>query len=145
LSAWFDLRWHNQLPELYCDVTVDQIYPDAHLDTVVEGAGGGNIRFFVCDPFGRVVHQVSGYWKPERLLAELAFARTLLANPDQIESLRSDHRAALAAERAAAKDPKQYAGISRLIRSLNEAPIGRSIEAVLQQIEDDIYLKGAVG
>lgn len=75
LRARFVLVTHNQLPQLYCtSATVDASsktpYPKEQLATVSEGVGGGNIRSYFCQPDGRVVGCIAGYWKPNRYREE---------------------------------------------------------------------------
>ncbi len=149
LAEGFELAWHNQLPALYCNdsraVDGSISYPQAQLAAVREGAGGGNLRFYFCDPEGRVVHMLSGYWEPARLLEEADFARRLLEKPAQADAAREQRRLALIARRDAAASQLELAQQARLLRSLDEAPLGQDIEQILRQVEDDIYLKGAVG
>ena len=81
--------------------------------------------------------------QPERAL--LDFPLELMAQPHRAEVLRSERRSELLAAREAASEGLERTQWSRLLRSLNEAPLGLEISDVLRGLEDDIYLKGAVG
>ena len=51
LSRRFVLAMHNQVPDLYCNNSVDpgtDRYPREQVDRCPEGAGGGNLRVFFC-------------------------------------------------------------------------------------------------
>lgn len=134
----FVLAQHNQLPELYCNNTVDpgvDRYPDDQVDRCPEGAGGGNIRAYVCAPDGTVRALVLGYWRRDRWLAELA---------------EEDHAAAIAAHarlRDAASERRDIAAQNIFIRGHEEARAdsGKPIADVLRRIEDEIYTKGKIG
>ena len=149
LSRNFRRESHNQLPGLYCNDTVDattrNTFPAAQWKGLPEGAGGGNIRFYFCDRSGRVVHSLRGYWKPDRLLEEARFALALLEDPSSAPSLRAARREGLLQARESEPDGRERASISRILKGLDENPAGRDIADVLKQVEDDVYLKGAVG
>lgn len=147
---------HNQLPELYCNNTVDARsfgqrnfgaadgrrglfsdppirrgseapklqYPDDQVDRCPEGAGGGNVRLYLCAPGGQVRRMLLGYWKPERLLEEL---RHFDLEPSEHEKLH----------RTTAHD-------RLLLRSIREVREG-DIEEELRRVEDEIYTKGRIG
>jgi hypothetical protein len=124
----YALVTHNQLPELYCNNTVDpgvDRYPDDQVDRCPEGAGGGNVRLYVCEPGGRIRRLLLGYWKPERFLEEL---RHFELDPPDHERL---HQERTARERL-------------ILRSIRETR-AVDIEEELRRIEDEIYTKGRIG
>lgn len=118
---------HNQLPELYCNNAVDpgaDRYPDDQVDRCPEGAGGGNVRLYLCAPGGQVRRMLLGYWKPDRLLEEL---RHFDLDPAEHEKLH----------RTTAHD-------RLLLRSIREAR-DLDIEEELRRVEDEIYTQGRIG
>ena len=151
LSKDYVLALHNQLPELYCNNTVDpgvDNYPGDMVDRCPEGAGGGNIRTYVCTPDGRVLHLTLGYWRKERFLVELDHA-------DEVFGRRNDPgKAVLSHERfnrnhqlRRTGSPLAQAQENMFIRSHREAidDLGKPIAEVLGRIEDEIYLLGRIG
>lgn len=173
LADRFVLVTHNQLPELYCqtaviDATSDSPYPAEQMARVTEGGGGGNVRCYFCTPEGKVVHYLSGYWKPRRLLIEARWALARVSFDSN--TLVDEHRfAAIQLERerdqvlppdtaaqfagTAALTPQQQAALTevraynRLIRSYRESSdIARQgVVKVLQRVEDEVYTKGTLG
>ncbi len=148
LSERFTCSFHNQLPGLYCNDAVLKApaapYPPAQLSRIREGDGGGNIRLYFCDTEGRVAHLITGFCSPQRLLDEARFALALLEDAGAAKRLRETRGEALRRTLGGA-DPRGRAALCRRIQDLEEAPVGRDIHAVLRQVEDDVYLKGAVG
>lgn len=138
LREHFVLVQHNQLPELYCNNTVDpgvDRYPGDQVDRCPEGAGGGNIRAYVCSPHGIVRGLTLGYWQRDRWLAELNDL---------------DHTSAIAAHtklRDAATERRDIAAQNIFIRGHQEAfaDFGKPIGDVLRRIENEIYTKGQIG
>ena len=151
LSEGYVLALHNQLPELYCNNTVDpgvDRYPGDMVDRCPEGAGGGNIRTYVCTPDGRVLHLTLGYWKKDRFLAELEHAERVYAlrdDPGKVRKLHSRYSRNHGLMRTG--EPLADAQQNMLIRAHKEAidDIGRPILDVLGRIEDEIYLLGKIG
>jgi hypothetical protein len=145
LAANFVLALHNQLPELYCNASVDpgvDRYPGDQVDQCPESAGGGNLRVFLCRPSGEVVFEMLGYWKPARFLAELRRGMDILqaaATRREAERLHGEclERHACGSDRAG----------KLLIRAHQEAlaDLFMPVEKVLERIEDEIYTKGAIG
>ena len=123
---------HNQLPELYGNTSADpgrDRYPGDMVDRCPEGAGGGNVRTYLCDPDGRVRHLLLGYWRPDRFLEELDHAEL-----DPVVHAR-EHE-----QRAGAQE-------ATILHALAEvaADRDRPIREVLDRIEDEIYTKGRIG
>ncbi|NUN49677.1 MAG: hypothetical protein HUU15_12695 [Candidatus Brocadiae bacterium] len=145
LDGWISGR-HNQCPGLYCSSTgrAADPYPPEQLATVRESTGGGNVRFLFCDAEGRVVHALTGYWTPESLMAEIAFAASLIASPADAPPLRAGRIRALESDHAAA-GPRSGRAVAARLRALRDLPAGRPVGEVLREIEDDIYRKGAIG
>lgn len=70
--------WHNQSSDIYSSgpgkqekLTAEQAkaYP--------QGGGGGNVRTYFCQPDGKVIYYLEGFWAKDRYLAEARFAREL--------------------------------------------------------------------
>jgi hypothetical protein len=122
LNEHFVLYWTNQIPGLYCSAHGGaNRFPQEMVDRCPEGAGGGNVRFFVCDVDGRVSDCVLGYWKPPRLLAEL-----------------KEH------DRSHPTEPAEAAQ-RNLLRRAHAMARGEEIGAVLRRIEEECYTLGKVG
>src|SRR5262245_9861530 len=102
LNEQFVIGWSNLLPELYGNADPNapppKAYNSEHLRSVPEGAGGGNIRCYFCNAEGKIVHQVVGYWKPERFLEETRFALALLTkSPAELARVQESHQQELQA------------------------------------------------
>ena len=151
LAKNYVLALHNQLPELYCNNTVDpgvNNYPGDMVDRCPEGAGGGNIRTYVCTPDGRVLHLTLGYWKKDRFLAELDHAEEVYALRDEPEKARRSHaRCSRNHQLKRTGGPLAQAQDNMFLRSHGEAidDFGKPIVEVLNRIEDEIYLLGRIG
>lgn len=142
--------WHNQCPGLYCNNTADSRkpipYPPEQLETVHEGAGGGNIRLFFCDPDGRIVHCVTGFLDDCRLLAEEEFAREQLPRTEEQRRnwCKGWERMCWYSSRPLGL-PYQDEVDAHRARNLGSVPHGRDVWEVLREIEDNVYKKGAIG
>jgi hypothetical protein len=132
LRERFVLAFHNQLPELYCGAGIDR-YTREQIDRCPEGAGGGNVRCFVCTPSGKVVSLILGYWHPQTFLEELSAT----GHAEHI----AQHRSRVAT--TPLSKAQQYVLIRGHEQALQDA--GRPIAEVLRQIEDEIYTKGKIG
>jgi len=142
LRERFVLAFHNQLPELYCNTSVDpgqDRYPGDQVDLCPESAGGGNVRIFLCTPEGRIAFEMLGYWRPARFLEELRRGEEMLARPGEVEHL---HRECRGRHASSADRPGRL-----LLRAHDEAlaDLGRPVREVLDRIEDEIYTKGRIG
>lgn len=127
---------HNQCPGLYCDKseTGDIPYSKEQMATVKTGAGGGNIRFYFCDPDGRIVLRVTGFVDGREFADEEELARLVVPRPELAPQ----------ALRFAPTGPLfPWHEIRRKDRAC--AALGRPIRDVLRQVEDEIYTKGAIG
>lgn len=137
---WVSAR-HNQCPGLYCDSTADTRepipYPPEQMATVKEGAGGGNVRLIFCDSGGGVVTTVRGFLPPDRMLEELARAREVIASAAEMREKASGGNIPSATKSRVLTGPERAA----LLNALRPRPV----TAVLREIEDNIYLKGAIG
>lgn len=137
---WVSAR-HNQCPGLYCDSTADTRepipYPPEQMATVREGAGGGNVRLIFCDSDGGVVTSTRGFLPPERMLEELARAREAIATAAELREQAAEGRVPVT---SGSKVPTG-ADRAALLRAIRPRPV----TAVLREIEDNIYLKGAIG
>ena len=143
LSRDFIPVMHNQLPELYCNQSVDpgvDRYPGDQVDGCPESAGGGNLRVFLCRPSGEILFEILGYWKPDRFLDELRRGRAVLdAPPADVERL---HRECRSRHEASGNRAERM-----LVRAHDEAlaDLHYPLLEVLRRIEDQIYIKGAIG
>jgi hypothetical protein len=143
LARDFVLAMHNQLPELYCNQSVnpgEDRYPGDQVEGCPESAGGGNLRVFLCRPGGELLFEMLGYWKPERFLAELRRGAAMaLADQAGLERL---HRECLARHAASPNRAEKM-----LVRAHEEAlaDLLKPVDQVLGRIEDEIYTKGSIG
>src|SRR5690349_13117468 len=108
LNQHFTLAWENLYPELFGRADPNAApprYSPEQMKDMPEGAGGGNIRCYVCTPDGKIVHQTLGFWRPERFLGELKFALSLPTNdPAKLKAEQTKHAAKLESEWAAARE-----------------------------------------
>jgi hypothetical protein len=134
--------WHNQCPGLYCSNTADSKnpipYPPEQRATVKEGAGGGNVRLFLCDSEGRVLLSVRGFLPADRMLEELAFGEELVEMSEEMRSQASEGFVPVSKVRGEVLPAHRMRQIREMLRA-------RDIAVVLREIEDNIYLKGAIG
>jgi hypothetical protein len=163
LNRHFTLAWENLYPELFGradpSATPPKYAPEQTKD-MPEGAGGGNIRCYVCTPDGKIVHQTLGFWRAERFLAEMRFALQLLTdNPAKLRTEQAKHAAKLQSELAAAKeragagndwrDPKLKfaAGCGVRVRGADEllADLLADVGTVIDRRRDEVFTKGALG
>jgi hypothetical protein len=63
--AGYAVYWENQAPGVYRG---EPSFPRSMVDGCAEGAGGNNVRHFVCDSGGVVRRVFRGYWKPAKFL-----------------------------------------------------------------------------
>jgi hypothetical protein len=163
LNAHFTLAWENLYPELFgrADPNAAPLrYAPEQMKDMPDGAGGGNIRCYVCTPGGRIVHQMLGYWKAGRFLAELKFALNLpTADPVKLKAEQARHAAKVQAEWAAAteragagndwRDPKLKfaAGCGVRVRGADEllGDLLADVGAVIDRRRDEVFTKGALG
>jgi hypothetical protein len=76
ISRSFVPVWHNQDPEGAAGgncAAAKQPAP-AEANEYPLGAGGANLRTYICSPEGKLVYFLEGYWSPETYLAELRAA-----------------------------------------------------------------------
>ncbi len=119
LQKHYVLLWHDQHPGL--TEKGEQTPPTAEqIKAYPEGAGGTNVLTYVSDPNGRVVYKLTGFWRGERYLKELKFARDLSAamKDDEADAATkvvtealTERRKLVAAERAelASTHPAEFA------------------------------------
>jgi hypothetical protein len=156
------------------DATVSNAYPSEQLAAAHEGAGGGNVRSFFCTADGRVVNYVAGFWGPSRFLAEANWSldrmrtdaattardhreqiddyerqRDAIATPDEVAKLATalTQGSSGNATQETLATIRKVKALNRLARSHRESQplLHQPIRSVLQQIEDDIYIKGQLG
>lgn len=145
LATEFVLTAHNQVPGLYCNNSIDpgsDRYPAGQLDGCPEGAGGGNLRVFICRPSGAIVAEILGYWGPDRFLEELRRVAALAGMPASKTELEEAHRSCLA-HHTLSPDRAE----TLFVRAHQEAiaDLLVPVRTVLDRIEDEVYTKGAVG
>jgi hypothetical protein len=139
------LAMHNQVPELYCNSSVDpgtDRYPGDQVDACPESAGGGNLRVFLCRPSGEVVAEIRGYWKPPRFLSELRQCMPAAEAGASRAAIEGLHRECLARH---ARSSERAEGL--LVRTHQDMlqHLFEPIKQLLDRIEDEIYTKGAIG
>jgi hypothetical protein len=76
LSSEFVCGWRNIADQAYCGMSGGHSEADPAVYTT-NGAGPHNIQLFVLASDGTVLHCLPGYWNPEDLAAELAFAQEI--------------------------------------------------------------------
>ena len=122
LNDRFVTVWVNQIPGLYCaSHSPTNKFPIEMVDKCPEGAGGGNVRIFVCSADGKLESVLMGYWKKETFLREL--------------EPHGEHHSGGSRQENLLRHCHEYAWTHR----------GRDIEPLLRQIEDEAYTKGKVG
>ena len=140
------LAFHNQMPELYCSTSVDPgNYPEEMVENCSEGAGGGNVRSFICSRDGRVISVTLGYWKKEKFIREMQHTFVMYdRETERVHPMWIDRHKEL---RKKETEPYRIAVQSLLIRSHEESlrDLGKPIRKVLRTIEEEIYTKGAIG
>ncbi|MEK7469817.1 MAG: hypothetical protein AAB074_20805 [Planctomycetota bacterium] len=141
--------WHNQCPGLYCNNTADSRkpipYPPEQLATIYEGTGGGNIRLYFCDPDGKVVHYVSGFLDRGRLLEEEEFARGQMSRTDEMRRTWCKLHAPDWSDWSGFVYPRKSEILDHRTKDVQAVPHGEDVREVLREVEDNIYLKGAIG
>lgn len=163
LREHFTLAWENLYPELFGKADPNAApprYAPEQTRDLPEGAGGGNIRCYICTPDGKIIHQTLGFWRSERFLAELKFALSLPTDdPVKLKSEQSKHSARLQSEWAAAveragkgndwRDPKLKfaAGCGVRVRGADEllVDLRADVGAVIDRRRDEVFTKGALG
>lgn len=163
LNQHFTLCWENLYPELFGRADPNAAppkYAPEQTANLAEGAGGGNIRCYVCTPDGRIVHQTLGFWRPQRFLAEMKFALSLPTDdPVKLRLEQSKHAGKLQAEWAAAvertgkgndwRDPKLKfaAGCGVRVRGADELlpDLLKDVGEVIDRRRDEVFTKGALG
>jgi hypothetical protein len=164
LNEHFVVAWSNLVPELYGNADPNAPPPPSynpeHARSMPEGGGGGNIRVYFCTPDGLIVHQVVGFWKAERFVEEVEFARGLLPlSPDEVRARQAARREEIAALRTAAgaevpaeaarNDPRarRFAALSLRLRAADEllGDLFADVGDVLDRRHEEVYTKGAVG
>jgi len=84
LNRSFVVLWDNHAERLRGGGRAAQQpgWSKEELERYPEGGGGTNVISVVARPDGRIVHQLQGWFRPERLAGELSFSLTLLDAPD---------------------------------------------------------------
>ncbi len=114
------------MPGLYTQSPPETSFPRDMVETCTEGAGGGNVRHFICNPDGTIRLYFAGYWRPERFLRELS--------PHDHEGDPTHSSIAVAQRNLHLRNHRE----SEMFR-------GRPIREVLRQIADEVYTKGKTG
>jgi len=145
LSREFVLALHNQVPELYCNTSVDpgvDRYPGDQVDRCPESAGGGNLRLFLCRPSGELLFQMLCYWKPARFLDELRRGLAISAAGASRPDVERLHRECLGRHEVSGERDENL-----LVRAHEEAlaDLFHPVQGILDRLEDEVYTKGAVG
>jgi len=126
LAERYVLYWENQVPGLYAKAPPETSFPREMVEGCPEGAGGNNVRHFICDPDGRVTAYFTGFWKAPRFLRELG-----PHGHDEDATGTSLERAQKNLLLRNHEETKEYAG--------------RPVDEVLRQVRDEVYTKGKAG
>jgi hypothetical protein len=162
LNEHFVMAWSNLFPELYGTADPNSTppkYPIEQTRNLPEGAGGGNIRSYFCTKEGKALHQVIGFWRPERFLAEAKFALNLpQQDRKQIERIIAIHRLELQVEQERFlrssegknwRDPsvRKAASCGLQIRSTEELQRDLLIDVgeIIDRRREEVFTKGALG
>ena len=89
LEATCVCYWENQVPGLYSKEPPDHVFPPQMVAACREGAGGGNLRHFVCSPDGKIHRSFRGFLRPASFIANFEGRDLVVAEPDLRETLRT--------------------------------------------------------
>ncbi len=148
LNAKFVLVWNNHAPDYGGggERGKQPVFSAKELENYPEGAGGGNIRTYLCRADGTILHYVEGWYKPARFLEEIAVSAT-----ETTAKQRAERREALlAAQRKIEREHpdemkkpfeesalrREYAMLGLLVnvQDLSRAVAGQMIPKVLEQV-----------
>jgi hypothetical protein len=163
LNKEFVLAWNNHAPEWGGGGkrALQPVFSKEELALYPEGGGGGNIRTYICRPEGAIVHYLEGWFRPERYLGEVEFARTLVKEEKPAarlaehakelqaaqQELARKHPEEMSKEFAASEIRRLHAAIGLLIRTQGLAqqvalrPIDKVIAEVVEQNSDRGIIK----
>jgi len=155
LNKDFVLAWNNHAPEWGGggEARKQPVFSKDELAAYPEGGGGGNIRTYICRPDGAIVHYIEGWFRPERYLGEVDFAKTLVkeekpaaliaAHAKALQAAQQElarkHPAEMTKEFAASEIRRLHAAIGLLVRTQGLAqqvalrPIDKVIAEVVEQ------------
>ncbi|GEM_PF-6723741 len=160
----FVLVWSNQQPDLVNGVPTSPEQAQAPWSQEEAmmyplGGGGGNLRTFFCDPDGRVLHYLEGYWTPEMYGSEMGFAAGL-SLADDLETRLTSRKAEVArrqeellqASEAARSRPgtteesKQVAALGLLAQTFDAGVqfVRQPIDPVLERIRIEGERRGVI-
>ena len=158
LNAKFVLVWNNHAPDYGRggEGGKQPVFSAKELENYPEGAGGGNIRTYICTADGKVVHYVEGWYRPARFLEEIAFGAG-----DVTPKQRADRRAALVAaqqkierdhpeemakpfEESAVRREHAMLGLRINVQDLSRAVAGQMIVKVLEQLRRSNEERGVI-
>jgi hypothetical protein len=162
LNAGFVLVWNNHAPDYGGggDGARQPLFSKEEIERYPEGAGGGNIRSYVCRDDGSIAHYVEGWYRPARYLAEISFAVDLLGEGDA-SAKRKAHRDALVEaqakiareqsgemqkpfEESAARREHAMLGLLVNVQDLARQAGRQKIEKLLEQIKESYSERGVI-
>ena len=76
LNRDFIAVWNNHSSH-YNSRGVQPVYTEQQVAAYPEGGGTGNLRTYIATPDGRVISEIQGFWRADRFLSWLRFARDL--------------------------------------------------------------------
>ena len=76
LNRDFIAVWNNHSSH-YTGRGVQPVYTGRQVAAYPEGGGTGNLRTYIATPDGRVISEIQGFWRADRFLSWLRFARNL--------------------------------------------------------------------
>ena len=76
INSDFIAVWNNHSSH-YNNRGVQPAYTPQQVAAYPEGGGTGNLRTYIATPDGRVISEIQGFWRADRFLSWLRFARDL--------------------------------------------------------------------
>jgi len=160
LNTKFVLAWDNHGTVRGGDGARQPVFTKEELALYPEGAGGANVRTFICKPDGSVVHAVEGWYSADRYLEELHFGVELLDAKELVErhaeharhhrdaqkKIEREEPGEMAKEfvNSAARRRHAALGLQASMHELAKAWLGKEIAAVIKQVRLEAEASGEI-